>query len=76
MCLGIPGKIVKIEAPHQAVVEVVGNVQRLVNIRLTPEIQVGDWIVIHAGFAIQKLDADEAEATWALFREYGINDAF
>ncbi|MCI0513705.1 HypC/HybG/HupF family hydrogenase formation chaperone [candidate division KSB1 bacterium] len=76
MCLGIPGKIVKIEASHQAVVEVVGNVQRMVNIRLTPEIQVGDWIVIHAGFAIQKLDADEAEATWSLFREYGINDAF
>ena len=68
MCLGIPGQITEIvdEEKHIAKAEVSG-VRRNVNIGLlaeTPEsVTVGDWVLIHVGFAMSKIDEQEAEAT-------------
>jgi hydrogenase expression/formation protein HypC len=68
MCLGIPGQIVEIVDPehHIAKVEVSG-VRRNVNIGLLAEgddaAGVGDWVLIHVGFAMSKIDADEARET-------------
>lgn len=68
MCLAIPGQIVEIvdERLHIAKAEVSG-VRRNVNIGLlaeTPEaVAIGDWVLIHVGFAMSKIDEDEARAT-------------
>jgi hydrogenase expression/formation protein HypC len=67
MCLAIPGQIVSLEGAD-AVVSV-GGVTRAASVMLLDEAAVGDWVLLHAGFAIEKLDADEAEKTLALFRE-------
>ena len=68
MCLAIPGQIVEIvdEQSHIAKVEVSG-VRRQVNIGLLTEgpekVDVGDWVLIHVGFAMSKVDEQEAHAT-------------
>jgi hydrogenase expression/formation protein HypC len=68
MCLGIPGQIVEIVDPeyHLAKVEVSG-VRRTVNIGLLTEgpdaVEVGDWVLIHVGFAMSKIDEEEARQT-------------
>jgi hydrogenase expression/formation protein HypC len=51
-----------------AVVEV-GGVRREVSVELVDDVAAGDWVIIHAGFAIQKLDPEEAEKTLTLFQE-------
>jgi len=77
MCLGIPGQIVSIAsaADAMAVVEV-GGVRRPVNISFIlddgpAEACVGAWVLIHVGFAMQRIDADEAARTLALLEELG-----
>lgn len=63
MCLGIPGQLVDFadDHPHLATVEVTG-VRRRINIGLLEDegLQVGDWVLIHVGFAMSKIDEDEA----------------
>jgi hydrogenase expression/formation protein HypC len=68
MCLGIPGQIVEIvdEQHHIAKAEVSG-VRRNINVGLLAggpdEVRVGDWVLIHVGFALSKIDEEEARAT-------------
>lgn len=62
MCLGIPGRIIKIEKEHRAQVDF-GGVQRAVQLDLLPQAKAGDYVIVHAGFAIQKLSSREAEQT-------------
>jgi hydrogenase expression/formation protein HypC len=63
MCLGIPGEIVELDAdnPHLAKVEITG-VRRTINIGLLEDehLVAGDWVLIHVGFAMSKIDEDEA----------------
>ena len=74
MCLGIPGQIVEFvdDANHIAKVEVSG-VKRNVNVALVrPDgIGPGDWVLIHVGFAMSKIDEAEAQATLALLEGLG-----
>jgi hydrogenase expression/formation protein HypC len=67
MCLAIPLRIQKIEGV-MAQVEL-GGVLRDVSLMLTPEAQVGDYVLVHTGFAISVLDEEEAHKTLALFAE-------
>jgi hydrogenase expression/formation protein HypC len=67
MCVAIPGKVIEIEGP-EAVVDY-GGVKRRANITLLDDVRVGDYVLIHVGFAIQKLDRKEAEETLQLWRE-------
>ncbi len=67
MCLGIPAQVME-HTESVAVVEV-GGVRREVSVELLDEVATGDWVIIHAGFAIQKLDPEEAEKTLQLFKE-------
>ncbi len=64
MCLGVPMKLVEINYPV-AVAEAKG-VKREVYLQLIPEDQIhlGDYVIVHVGFAIQKLSPEEAEETW------------
>ena len=74
MCLAIPGKIVEIvdAGNHIAKVEV-GGVKRNVNIGMLPENEthIGDYVLIHVGFAMSKIDEHEAEETLRVLKELG-----
>jgi hydrogenase expression/formation protein HypC len=67
MCLAIPALIKSING-HQAVVDIDG-VTREVSIMLTPEAKVGDYVLLHTGYAINVIDAAEAEETLKLLRQ-------
>lgn len=66
MCLAVPGQIVSIEGP-QAEVDF-GGVLKKVNVSLI-EGHIGDWVVVHAGFAIETMDEKEAQETLQTWKE-------
>jgi hydrogenase expression/formation protein HypC len=72
MCLAIPGKVVEMvdEAGGIAKVEV-GGVRRNVNVALLDAVRVGDYVLIHVGFALSKVDEHEATKTLRLLEELG-----
>jgi hydrogenase expression/formation protein HypC len=72
MCLAIPGQIVEIvdEGNHLARVDVAG-VRRNVNVGLLDDVEPGDWVLIHVGFALSRIDEAEAAATYALLEQMG-----
>ena len=72
MCLAIPGQILEVvdESNRLAKVDVAG-VQRNVNIGLLDDVGVGDWVLIHVGFAISQVDEEEARATRDLLERMG-----
>jgi len=72
MCLAIPVKVVELREGDQAMVDV-GGVRKEISLALVDGIAVGDYVILHVGYAIQKLDLEEAEKTLALFSELGEN---
>lgn len=74
MCLGIPGQIVEfVDDPNDIAKVEVSGVRRNVSIALVrPDgIDVGDWVLVHVGFAMSKLDEKEAHETLTLLRQLG-----
>jgi hydrogenase expression/formation protein HypC len=67
MCLGIPGKVIEIEK-NVAKVDV-GGLLRDVSLDLCPDVSVGEYVLIHTGFAIQKVDEEEAMETFELLKQ-------
>ena len=67
MCLGIPGKIIAIEK-NVAKVDV-GGLSRDISLDLCPDVSVGEYVLIHTGFAIQKVDEKEAKETLDLLEK-------
>jgi len=67
MCLAIPALVKSIEGA-EAEVEISG-VSRRASIMLTPQVEVGDYVLLHAGYAINVLDEEEAKETLELFQE-------
>ncbi|WP_046470693.1 HypC/HybG/HupF family hydrogenase formation chaperone [Allosalinactinospora lopnorensis] len=74
MCLGIPGEVIELntEQPDLAKVDVSG-VRRSINIALLEEedVRPGDWILIHVGFALSKIDEEEAQAALDFLKTIG-----
>ena len=70
MCLALPARVVERIGETDAIVELDG-VRKTISLALLDEVSVGDYVIVHVGFALQKLDEDEALATLALFREIG-----
>lgn len=68
MCLAIPVQIIAIDEQGLATVSLSG-VERRVSLVMTPEAKVGDYVLVHTGFALNVLDEQEAQATLALFQE-------
>ncbi len=68
MCLGIPAKLVEIEDSISGKVEI-GGIRRRINLSFVEDVRIGDYVIVHAGFAITKLDKEEAEKTLKILRE-------
>ncbi|MCR4332019.1 MAG: HypC/HybG/HupF family hydrogenase formation chaperone [Sulfuricaulis sp.] len=68
MCLAIPAKVVQKLENDQALVEV-GGVRNQISLMLVEDVTVGDYVIVHVGFAIARLNAEEAEKSLALFDE-------
>jgi hydrogenase expression/formation protein HypC len=67
MCLAIPALIKSIEG-KEAEIEI-GGISRRISLWLTPEAKVGDYVLVHTGYAISIVDQDEAKETLEIFRE-------
>lgn len=78
MCLGIPGQITRTwnepDGQRLAQADFVGEL-RTIRIDYLPDLAVGDWTILHAGFALTKLDEAQALQTLAMMREVGLLDA-
>jgi len=68
MCLAVPAKIVSLDESRQGEVDYLGTRVKA-NFMLLEEAKPGDWVIIHAGFAISRLDEEEAQETLSLLRE-------
>jgi hydrogenase expression/formation protein HypC len=71
MCLAIPVRVVELAADDNAVVDL-GGIRKQISLALVDGVQVGDFVILHVGYALTKLDPEEAEKTLALFREAGL----
>jgi hydrogenase expression/formation protein HypC len=69
MCLGIPSKIISIE-DSRATIDVYGAQRDISLMLLEDAVNIGDYVIVHAGFAIQKLQEDVAKETLGYFNEY------
>ena len=75
MCLAIPGQVIEfVDEPNRLAKVDVAGVVRNVNVGLLDDARPGDWVLIHVGFALSKVDEEEAEATLGLLQRMG--DAF
>ena len=72
MCLAIPALIRAIEG-YQAEVEI-GGVKRVVSLQLVPEAKIGDYVLIHTGYAISVVDEEEAQETLRLLAQFMDSD--
>jgi len=68
MCLAVPMKVVELIPPDKAVVESEG-VSMEISVMLVADVKVGDYVIVHTGFAIDILDLEEAKKTLSLLRE-------
>lgn len=69
MCLAIPAKITQLEEGGLATVDILG-VTRSISVDLTPQAAVGDYVLVHAGFAIEVVDEQYAQETIDLIRQF------
>lgn len=70
MCLALPCRVVELGDGDSAVIEISG-VKKEISLALVSDVVVGDFVIVHVGYALSKLDQDEAEKTLALFAETG-----
>lgn len=75
MCLAIPGKIESVEMIHEGRVRMgkvsFGGILKVISLEMVPEADVGDYVLVHVGVAISKIDENEAAKTLEYFREIG-----
>jgi hydrogenase expression/formation protein HypC len=70
MCLAIPARVVEVKDGDFATVDL-GGVKKDISLALVEDVGVGDYVIVHVGFALNKLNPEEAERTLALFAEMG-----
>ena len=68
MCLAIPVKVVELGPQDTAIVDL-GGVRKEISLALVEDVAVGDYVILHVGYALSRLDPEEAEKTLALFAE-------
>ncbi len=74
MCVGVPSKIVKIE-DSMALIDVLGAQREVSLLLLDEDVQIGDYVIVHAGFAIRKIQEEDAHANLELMKAaFGLED--
>ena len=72
MCLGIPAQIVEVIDTESGLAKAeISGVRRAVSIALCPEAGVGDWVLVHVGFALSRIDEEQARETLELLEQMG-----
>lgn len=74
MCLAIPARVTERLAGDDAIVELDG-VRKTISLALVDDVEVGDYVIVHVGFALSRLDPEEAAQTLALFAATGAGSA-
>ncbi len=69
MCIAVPGRIIAIDDINMATVDY-GGTTKVASADLVPGLSVGDYVLVHAGFIINRLDEEEAQETLKLFDQY------
>lgn len=73
MCLAIPGQILTVDTlsdPWNRTGRVLfGTIEKTINLAFAPDAAVGDFVLVHVGFALQRIDPEEAERIWEILRE-------
>lgn len=73
MCISVPMKVLKING--QRGIADIGGMSQQIDLRFLSHVEVGDYVIVHAGFALQRLDQNEAEETLSLLREVLAHEA-
>lgn len=73
MCLAIPAKVVELSDNEQAVIDL-GGVRKTISVALLEQVELGDYVIVHVGYALNRLDPEEARKTLELFAEMGMVD--
>jgi hydrogenase expression/formation protein HypC len=73
MCLGVPGKVVETYREHGLLMGKVdfGGVRKAACLEHVPEVGIGEYVLVHVGFALSRMDEDEAQRVFALLAELG-----
>jgi len=74
MCLALPARVVELLPASEGTIDL-GGVRKRISLELVTDVQPGDYVIVHVGYALQKLDPAEAERTLALFAESGLTDS-
>jgi hydrogenase expression/formation protein HypC len=71
MCLAIPARVVALPDPDTALIDV-GGVRKRISLALVEGVALGDYVIVHVGYALTRLDPDEAARTLAIFADAGV----
>jgi hydrogenase expression/formation protein HypC len=71
MCLALPARVVELRAGDSAVVDL-GGVRKEISLALVEDVAIGDYVIVHVGFALARLDPEEAEQTLRTFAQAGL----
>jgi len=72
MCLAIPAQVVALEPASQSAIVSLGAVKKRISVALLEDVSEGDFVLVHVGYALNKVSPEEAERTLALMREAGL----
>jgi hydrogenase expression/formation protein HypC len=77
MCLAVPGKVVAIDGDADPLTGLIdfGGVRKQACLEYVPDVRVGEYVIVHVGFALQRLDEESALASLKLFEELGLLEA-
>ncbi len=74
MCLALPARIISMDSTTDMATVALGEVRREVSLALVQDVDINDYVLIHVGYALNKVSEEEAEKTLALFAEVGLVD--
>lgn len=75
MCVALPARIVSIDTATAIATATIGTVERTINLAMTPEVAVGDWVISHSGFAVRRITADDAAVIHELLESAPLESA-